>query len=655
MNRKTLFVLIPLSLAAILYIVLVERHRMSPRERQRHETLVFPDLAAKKESVNRIEILHAGRRMVIERTESGGSGERGESEKSEAWRIIAPFRYPADKGRIQGFLQRLERMEKAKAKAQAKAPPAAKRGKINDDDKNEAPALAALGLGLAGDGRWRVRLFSDASADPLVLDLRIGDETFGGGGFYLTLDGKRVDVATHRAFLDDLQRGPDWLRARNVVKRVAVSGVTLTTDKQTIELARRGETLWDITAPFADRADGQYLERSLQELLNTRAESFVSADPASLSALAAPRLRITVRSADEPREQTLLVGAAVPERPRTYTMRRDEPDAPVMIVRSPLIEQFSRDADSFRDPRLLSFDFQQVSRLTLERGERRIVLEKRKTRWHIGGTINAPADRAIVDDLLKALAREPVRDFRAVSQGRDALIESGVTVRVEFTADARAPETVIIGPPQSGSGQADNGQVDSEQAWAIRGQWLCSISRLLAEDAARDGLHFRRRQLLALAVPDIQELALNRGEHTRWARRSNGNGKGNDNWEVLVTEGLQPKWPEPRLLNELVWRLAALAATRFIGDVPPARRKAFGLAEKPLRVRLKFRKSGQGKQGETESASERVFAIMLTIGSRAESGGHYAELSTDEKMVFLLDDALVRLIEQALKPPADGP
>ena len=47
-------------------------------------------------------------------------------------------------------------------------------------------------------------------------------------------------------------------------------------------------------------------------------------------------------------------------------------------------------------------------------------------------------------------------------------------------------------------------------------------------------------------------------------------------------------------------------------------------------------------------------AILITIGSRAESGGHYAELSTDEKMVFLLDDALVRLIEQALNPPADG-
>ena len=548
-------------------------------------------------------------------------------------------------------------MEKAREKA--KAPPAARRGKKNDKDKDkdgdEAPALAALGL--AGDGRWRIRLFSDASADPLVLDLRIGDETFGGGGFYLTLDpdGERVDVATHRAFLDDLQRGPDWLRARNVVKRVAVSGVTLTTEKQTIELARRGETLWDITAPFADRADGQLLERSLQELLNTRAESFVPADPASLSALATPRLRITVRSEDEPREQTLLVGAADPEHPQTYTMRRDEPDAPVMIVHSPLIEQFSRDADSFRDPRLLSFDFRQVSRLTLERTERRIVLEKRKTRWHIGGTMNAPADRAIVDDLLKALSREPVRDFRSVSQDRDALVQSGVTVRVEFTADARAPETVIIGLPQSGgdradSEQADSEQADNDQAWAIRGQWLCSISRLLAEDVARDGLHFRRRQLLALAVPDIQELALNRGEHTRWARRPNGNGNANgiDNWEVLVTEGLLPKWPEPRLLNELVWRLAALAATSFIGDVPPARRKAFGLVDKPLRVRLKFRKSGQGKQGDAKRE------IMITIGSRAESGGHYAELSTDEKMVFLLDDALVQLIEQALNPPADG-
>ena len=67
---------------------------------------------------------------------------------------------------------------------------------------------------------------------------------------------------------------------------------------------------------------------------------------------------------------------------------------------------------------------------------------------------------------------------------------------------------------------------------------------------------------------------------------------------------------------------------------------------------MKFCKSGQDKQGDTESTNTRE--IMLTIGSRAESGGHYAELSTDEKMVFLLDDALVRLIEQALNPPADG-
>ena len=131
MNRKTLFVLIPLTLAAILYIVLVERYRMSPQERQRHETLVFPDLAAQKESVNRIEILHAGRRMVIERTESEEGGKSG---MREAWRIIAPFRYPADKGRVQGFLQRLERLEKATAS------PAAKRGEKNDKDKDEAPA-----------------------------------------------------------------------------------------------------------------------------------------------------------------------------------------------------------------------------------------------------------------------------------------------------------------------------------------------------------------------------------------------------------------------------------------------------------------------------------------------------------------------------------
>lgn len=198
-----------------------------------------------------------------------------------------------------------------------------------------------------------------------------------------------------------------------------VQGLVIERRDTTVVLRREGGE-WVLTAPVADRADGEAVQRYLQALKETERERVI-ADSATMAGdpglvarygLARPRLRIFAATAEGSRD-TVCFGADTPTDRFTYVQVRGR-NPEVVAVRAWRFDSLDKGPFDLRDRRVMAFETEAVEEIRLIRPQDRIVLVRSGADgWRLTEPFAAEADRDEVEQLLNRLRNGRVEEFAA--------------------------------------------------------------------------------------------------------------------------------------------------------------------------------------------------------------------------------------------------
>lgn len=304
-----------------------------------------------------------------------------------AWRLVHPESYPADSTASADVAAQLARPHRAGSEsADARAEdyglvaPSTKATIVWKDPKSAGkPQSRTIEFGVDIPGTDAVA--ARASGSPRV--------------FFLA---SSVAAAARKSGAD--------LRSKDVFGGTAseVTKVDIERGRGRVALARKNGVWW-LNQPVVDLADGDFSQRFVDELTNMKALEFVaSGERQNLAALglAPPLYRVTLADAKTP--TSVDFGATRSDGNTVYARRETQ----VFLVPSSIVEDLSREAVVFREPRLVRFDRATLSAIEATLGPERYSLAKKDAGW-VSGTRTVPA--AAADDLMTALLDLKSRSF----------------------------------------------------------------------------------------------------------------------------------------------------------------------------------------------------------------------------------------------------
>ncbi|MEP6801169.1 MAG: DUF4340 domain-containing protein [Acidobacteriota bacterium] len=373
MSSRKILLLTGLVLLLFAFIFFFERKMPTTAEAQQKKELVW-DVPV--EQVEMVRLERAGSpALELKRT------------APSAWRLVRPETYPADAsaaGDLAGQLARPRRSGSESADARPEdyglTAPATKATLVWKDPKSsgksqsrtiefgvDIPGTDAVAARASGSPRvFFVASSVAAAARKTAADLR-SKEVFGGSAPDLT----KIDIERGRG-------------------RVALA---------------RKNGIWWLSQPVADLADGDFSQRFADELTGLKVLEFVSAgEKQNLAAMGlAPSLyRVTLT---DPKTSTSVdFGATRSDGNTVYAHREGQ----VFTVPSSVVEDLSREAVVFREPRLVRFDRAALSSVEGTFGQERFAFSRKGSGW-MAGTRTVPAAGA--DDLMTELLDLKSRSF----------------------------------------------------------------------------------------------------------------------------------------------------------------------------------------------------------------------------------------------------
>lgn len=363
MSPRKILVLTVLVGGLFAFILLFERKMPTTSEKRQKDDLIWE---LPENSVESIRLEHAN--AVVELKKSGGS-----------WRLTRPEPYPADAaaaGDLASQLARLRRSGGDSAEARPEdyglAPPSAKATLVWTDPENASRHLSrTLEFGVDIPG-------TDAAAARVAGAPRV-----------LFVPASLAAAA---------RKGPDDFKSRDVFggSPADASRVEIERGRGKISLDRR-EGAWWLNQPVVDLADGDFSQRFVDELMGLKVLEFLSSvDRQGLATygLAPPLYRVTIANGKS--ATSVDFGATRSDGNSVYARREGQ----VITVSSTVVEDLSREAVVFREPRLVRFDRMALTALEGSFGTEKIALEKKGSTWS-AGTASVPAPAA--DDLMTAV------------------------------------------------------------------------------------------------------------------------------------------------------------------------------------------------------------------------------------------------------------
>ncbi|MFZ4484398.1 MAG: DUF4340 domain-containing protein [Chthoniobacterales bacterium] len=197
---------------------------------------------------------------------------------------------------------------------------------------------------------------------------------------------------------------------------------------ETISL-RRENNEWRLTAPVADRADAEAVDRLLlaARFLGVRDREMV-ADPAAVpeTGLASPRLRLDLRG----REALRLDLGANTALPGEIFARLGGERA-ILRVSDSIVALATAPVENFRDPRLTTMVADDIEKFTVRRADGEMALRRERGRWVIEKPVRSPADARAVREFLEPLLGLRITGFKPPQTGTSSL--AGAAAGISFT------------------------------------------------------------------------------------------------------------------------------------------------------------------------------------------------------------------------------
>jgi len=238
-----------------------------------------------------------------------------------------------------------------------------------------------------------------------------------GGLYYL----RKMAPATREA--DELRRYAAVFEPDDIAEIDIIRGT------ETVNL-RREAAGWSVAAPVQDRADPAEVDRLLTALrfLAVR-DRLVSPEPAAVAeaGLAAPRLRVDLRGAQQPLRIEFGANTALPDE----IFARVSGQSDLLRVADTIVELATAPAAKFRDARLTQSVPDDIEKFTVRRADGEMTVRRERGRWLIEKPVTAPADPQAVRSFLDALLGLPVVKFEA--QEPEAAPLPGQTASISLT------------------------------------------------------------------------------------------------------------------------------------------------------------------------------------------------------------------------------
>ena len=569
-------VLAVLAVASVV-VVLATRHAPTTAERDARAKNLLP--VWREDEVRHVELKAGATELTLEKAPDG-------------WTVRAPEPEPADAAAVQKLLGAL--------------------GFATPSRLLDAGDLHAHGL-----DHPRATLGIDMGGQKLTLSLGESAPAPAGAAYVSFDPGNGVvrGAVVPSAVAEIFASRPDDFRQRALVTLGAreLTELDLERPDGSLKLVR-GPAL-SFRVDGKERANRDSTEPLFTALVHLTATRFLTL-PAALAArgAAAPLVLTLVPRADKdpasgPAQKTVIeLGGACPGAPEELVAVVKLPRARAACVSKDVLGPLSLGPESLRDTQPFSARKDEVEALTIERGGKRLSLERRGTEFLLREPSEAQVELDAGNRRLEALVRAP-GEIVAGANPKELGLEppSGLaTLRVIGDDDKATEETVELGKTAPDGTLYVRRKEDGV---------VLALGREAARAFAVDSTLLRSQKVLDFALSALVELELSSPEHALVRRAPQG-------FELVTPPGFQA---DGELTTNAVLALGSLTALRWVADDDD---KTFGLAEPTLTARARVEGGDAGTRDH-----------VIVVG-RPTPGGYFARLAGSPG-VFLVERPVV--------------
>lgn len=340
---KKIAALFAIFLALGLFVYFYEIKGREAREEA--EKLEESLLRVKQDEITGVEIIHPEKETVVLEREG------------EQWVIKQPIEFVAGRSEVDSLLRNLQEARRERTFPEG--------------------AAEAEEYGL-DEPRLTLKIRT-AQGEKILL---VGNEDFRGLNVYAQLQGEPQVFITSDSIYNTADKEVTEWRSKEVLSLESdrVQAIEITRSSGEVKLAKKDGN-WFLEAPLQDTADQGAVRSLLSSLESAEAQEFVSETAQNLKAhgLEPPQTVVRLRQEGEDRWRTLHLGN---KRDETYLARNPE-RSPVFTVREDLHEKLTQDVWALRNKEVLDIDQDQITELSIRRGEQELVLKRDQYRWII--------------------------------------------------------------------------------------------------------------------------------------------------------------------------------------------------------------------------------------------------------------------------------
>ena len=395
MSAKKLIVLTAVVAALFAFIVLFERKLPTTADRQRKGD-VYWDVPVDR--VDRLELSRGDEKLEFQRVDAA------------KWKMVKPAKYPAEAFAVSGVVTELAALKQAGVE-NPDARPA-------DYGLDKPVAAATFGWTDADDPKTHKSPGPSSSVRT----------------FRAPTSWPRAQPGTPRvlfvpsSLLASVKKNVDEFLSKDVFGGSAadLARIDILRGRGRLVLVRKGGTWW-LAEPRADLADAAGADRLAGQLTALRAREFVRGGiDLAAQGLNPPLFKVALTDS-KGAVTTVDLGATRSDGNAMYAQR----DGQVLLMDREIVDDLSKEADSFRSTALVDFNRSDVTSLEGAFGPKKFVLTQKDGGWSMDGhpILAAAADdvetavldaksRAFLDDAAAKASRRCRRDGHGPFEGR---------------------------------------------------------------------------------------------------------------------------------------------------------------------------------------------------------------------------------------------
>ena len=391
------------------FIVLFERKMPTTSEVQQKRDLIWE---LPEDQIDVIRLDRPGSSLEIKKT--------GPS----SWRLVRPDSFPADSGVASDLASQLARLRRAGGEsAEARpedyglstgglapggaTPPASPRATPAGSSTPRAASATSATSATTATIVWKD---PENPSRRLSRTIEFGVDIPGTDATAARVAGSSSVIFVPSTLAVAVRKKTDDFKSRDVFGGTAgeITGLDIDRGRGRVSLGRK-KGVWWLSQPVTDLADGEFAQRLVDELTGLKAVEFVSGDDrANLATLGlAPPLYRAVLTSGQGKgvvSTAVDLGATRSDGNTVYARRETQ----VFTVSSSIVEDLSKEAEAFREPRLVRFDRANVSAIEGTFGAEKFSIQRKDAGW-VSAAKAVSATTA--DDLMSAILDLKSRNF----------------------------------------------------------------------------------------------------------------------------------------------------------------------------------------------------------------------------------------------------